>query len=83
MSSFFFSVCVFTLSRSVSLWIFFLGVYDFSIWQIAQYVVARSKTAEEAYADVWEVVTEMAERAATRGCSVPTEGEMMRPTHMA
>lgn len=43
--------------------------------QIPQYIVARSKTAEEAYSDVWEVIMEMADRAASRGCSVPTEGE--------
>ncbi|CBJ31484.1 expressed unknown protein [Ectocarpus siliculosus] len=40
---------------------------------ISQYVVARSKTAEEAYSDTWEVVMEMADRAASRGCDVPTE----------
>eukprot|EP00752_Nemacystus_decipiens_P001639 g1594.t1 len=40
---------------------------------ISQYIVTRSKTAEEAYSDVWEVVMEMADRAALRGCSVPTE----------
>ncbi|CAN0071617.1 unnamed protein product [Ectocarpus sp. 12 AP-2014] len=40
---------------------------------ISQYIVARSKTAEEAYSDTWEVVMEMADRAASRGCDVPTE----------
>ncbi|CAN0004632.1 unnamed protein product [Pylaiella littoralis] len=40
---------------------------------VSQYIVARSKTAEEAYSDVYEVIMEMADRAASRGCSVPTE----------
>ncbi|CAB1116868.1 unnamed protein product [Ectocarpus sp. CCAP 1310/34] len=40
---------------------------------ISQYIVTRSKTAEEAYSDTWEVVMEMADRAASRGCDVPTE----------
>lgn len=48
--------------------------------QISQFIVARSKTAEEAYGDVWEVVMEMAGRAANRGCSVPTDGERYRCT---
>ena len=44
--------------------------------QISQYIVARSETPEEAYGDAWEVIMEMADRAACRGCSVPTEGEV-------
>ncbi|CAM9280990.1 unnamed protein product [Ectocarpus fasciculatus] len=40
---------------------------------ISQFIVARSKTAEEAYSDTWEVIMEMADRAASRGCDVPTE----------
>lgn len=42
--------------------------------QISQFVVARSETGEEAYFDVWEVIAEMAGRAASRGCNVPTQG---------
>lgn len=47
--------------------------------QISQYIVARSKTPEEAYSDVWEVIMEMADRAANRGCNVPTEGKGPAP----
>ncbi|CAM9484483.1 unnamed protein product, partial [Discosporangium mesarthrocarpum] len=41
--------------------------------QISQFVVARSKTAEEAYGDVWEAVTEITKKALDAGCDVATE----------
>lgn len=52
-----------------------------SALQIAQYLVVRSRTAEEVYADVWEVVNDMADRAANHGCSIPTEGTLYTGLH--
>ncbi|CAM9443455.1 unnamed protein product [Choristocarpus tenellus] len=49
---------------------------------VAQYVVVRSTTAEEAYADLWEAAMEIATKATEAGCGVPTGGLQLQLSSM-
>ncbi|KAG5189354.1 hypothetical protein JKP88DRAFT_353126 [Tribonema minus] len=42
---------------------------------VAAYSVTRSATAEDLFADVWDAVVELTQRAAEAGCAVPQEHE--------